>query len=75
MHSVWLISYSYHYPCKTFPKNNTGGTGKWINVAFKVWLHYGCSQTSSSVFVYYIILIWGFQAEFIAFNVFFKSSV
>ena len=74
MHSVSLISYSYCYPCKTFPKNNVGRTGKWVNMAFKVLLQYGCSQPSSSIFVLYIVLVWGFQAEFIVFNMFFKSS-
>lgn len=55
---MWLISYSYCYPCKTFPKNNTGRTGKWINMAFKVWLRYGCSQPSSCIFVFYIFFVW-----------------
>jgi len=71
---VWLISYSYFYPCKTYPKNNIGRTGKWINMAFKVWLQYDCSQHFSSIFVFYIVLVWGFQAKFIALNMFFKSS-
>jgi len=43
-------------------------------MAFKVWLQYGCSQPSSSIIVFYIVLVWGFQAEFIAFNMFFRSS-